>query len=596
MKISEIEAELNKQASMNEATQNLLKALLEEQKKTNELLQKQQEEIREMQRIQEALIHKDYEATAQLINGMGAKNSALYAFDKDSDKFCKMEGRGELRSPVAMGNDKTFADLKEGYPVSSDNGGVLIPYMKNGELLGVVSANDVSNPQVFISKITEGRLGEAISKNIQEAAEDVAMANLERQREHLEQQRNAFEMLAMNDGLTELLNRNGYESYLKRTVLPILQNGGSVSLIMIDGDRFKDINDEYGHDTGDKVLQSIAKAMRESVRDSDCAARIGGDEFLIVGAMNEKAAYEVAERIRQKVADTLIGFKTKENGRTVEKQIMAAISTGAATVKATAEQRDMLSVDTISEFVETFRKQADNRLYQAKQGAGIDESGRPKGKNQTVADEVVMMENDAVRIANVRSLNPMNLDVLVNDPSPRVRAEVVKALRDSDLDKLVQDESYEVQMAIVQYGREKDLQLLLSKDYGTQYEEVWQAARKQLALLEVSKTVSDTGYHVMIDRRSSQLFVSDGEVNHGTFRDLQELAIAFGSSYDTAQALKDTLSELPVRSFEERQKTVWQNNPYLRADNYRPDDPKDAKLKNLYGAEDRRKSAERAKE
>jgi diguanylate cyclase (GGDEF)-like protein len=105
---------------------------------------------------------------------------------------------------------------------------------------------------------------------------------------------------SMRDELTQLLNRRG--AYEAVAVLRSVR-GNSYAVLLIDIDNFKHINDSYGHVVGDSVLVSVAKAIRESVRDRDVVARLGGDEFLVFSpACDEASAREVVARILNRVA------------------------------------------------------------------------------------------------------------------------------------------------------------------------------------------------------------------------------------------------------------------------------------------------------
>ncbi len=107
-----------------------------------------------------------------------------------------------------------------------------------------------------------------------------------------------IEHLAMHDPVTNLANRTKLV-FLLHDALSNLQDGESLALHYIDLDSFKPINDNHGHDVGDAILKSVADRLLTCVRDTDCVARIGGDEFVIVqrGIRSAQDAEIVANRI-----------------------------------------------------------------------------------------------------------------------------------------------------------------------------------------------------------------------------------------------------------------------------------------------------------
>jgi diguanylate cyclase len=104
------------------------------------------------------------------------------------------------------------------------------------------------------------------------------------------------------DGLTGLLNRGSWEDAAVDILRRHQRLGLPAALLMIDIDRFKRINDEYGHPTGDEVIRAVAGIIRRCIRDVDVPGRYGGDEFGIVLVQTEAdMARLVAERIRLNV-------------------------------------------------------------------------------------------------------------------------------------------------------------------------------------------------------------------------------------------------------------------------------------------------------
>jgi diguanylate cyclase (GGDEF)-like protein/putative nucleotidyltransferase with HDIG domain len=104
---------------------------------------------------------------------------------------------------------------------------------------------------------------------------------------------------ARRDPLTDLLNRRGFEQVFDVELERARRTGGPLTLIVGDLDRFKEINDRFGHAVGDQVLQRVAKAIESAKRGFDSAARVGGEEFAILAPdADEHGSYMLAERIR----------------------------------------------------------------------------------------------------------------------------------------------------------------------------------------------------------------------------------------------------------------------------------------------------------
>ena len=114
---------------------------------------------------------------------------------------------------------------------------------------------------------------------------------------------------ALTDALTNLPNRRYAMKRLGSEWASVKRTGRDISLVMLDVDFFKQVNDNYGHDVGDEVLKETAAVMRDAVRTSDEACRIGGEEFLVICKnTNEAAALVVAERIRSALENHVTAF------------------------------------------------------------------------------------------------------------------------------------------------------------------------------------------------------------------------------------------------------------------------------------------------
>jgi diguanylate cyclase (GGDEF)-like protein len=150
----------------------------------------------------------------------------------------------------------------------------------------------------------------------------------ERLAEELRQANEQLSLMAMTDPLTGLPNRRAFEDSLIRDLARTERQGGCLTLILVDADHFKKVNDTYGHQGGDTVLRALADVMRESTRSSDVGARVGGEEFaLILPQTDSDNALVVAERVRMRFAVRKIML---DDGRIVK----ATVSLGMATAKS----------------------------------------------------------------------------------------------------------------------------------------------------------------------------------------------------------------------------------------------------------------------
>ncbi|RCW28072.1 diguanylate cyclase (GGDEF)-like protein [Ciceribacter lividus] len=147
---------------------------------------------------------------------------------------------------------------------------------------------------------------------------------------------------AHTDALTGLNNRAAFHEELEETLALLPANGGGFSLLLLDLDRFKDINDSYGHPAGDAVLCHVAKAIRGAVRAQDVAARLGGDEFAILvhGITDPVVLQGIAARILEGIrADVSV------DGHLVH--VSASIGGAIAPVHAASKQ-DLIRIADIA--------------------------------------------------------------------------------------------------------------------------------------------------------------------------------------------------------------------------------------------------------
>lgn len=166
--------------------------------------------------------------------------------------------------------------------------------------------------------------------------------DLSRLNQFLKVERDRMENLAKNDSLTGALNRHG----LRDVLTAILKNNdaihSSTSLILLDIDHFKHINDAFGHEAGDRVLVNLARLIQTQIRDTDHLIRWGGEEFAIICAnTSAQGARHLADNLRERI----------ESSTLLPEQTITA-SFGVAKLASTD--------------IEAWFKQADEALYQAK--------------------------------------------------------------------------------------------------------------------------------------------------------------------------------------------------------------------------------------
>jgi two-component system, cell cycle response regulator len=165
--------------------------------------------------------------------------------------------------------------------------------------------------------------------------------------------------MAITDALTGLFNRRYMETHLSALVEQAANRGKPISVLVVDIDFFKSINDCHGHDAGDDVLREFALRIRKSIRNIDLACRYGGEEFVIVMPETDMGvATMVAERLRRRIASE--SFAIQEGAR----DLTVTISVGIAALGAAGDNAAAMI------------KRADQALYRAKRD----------GRNRVVPD------------------------------------------------------------------------------------------------------------------------------------------------------------------------------------------------------------------
>ena len=243
--------------------------------------------------------------------------------------------------PSACKDDKIFELLKclnnkSEYVLTPDRKIGLFPLISENQLLGCI-----------VTKSTENILSEKeinyIEQLTNQAATTINRANV------------YAEILkhATLDALTSFYNRRQLEERIKQEVSSAKRQKRNLCAIMIDIDYFKNVNDTYGHATGDLVLKTVSAEIKRQLRDYDIAGRYGGEEFAIILPYTKiDEAKMVAQRLRKAVEKTQIDI-SKINTDSDEKNINVTISLGVSEYKSGDDEK-------------TFLQKADKALYNAK--------------------------------------------------------------------------------------------------------------------------------------------------------------------------------------------------------------------------------------
>ncbi|MFH2125766.1 MAG: diguanylate cyclase [Pseudomonadota bacterium] len=161
------------------------------------------------------------------------------------------------------------------------------------------------------------------------------------------QNEEALKRLANTDGLTGVLNRRRFMELSRQEVARSHRYGGPLSLIMLDVDHFKAVNDSYGHEVGDEVLVSLSQVCRQVLRQVDLFGRVGGEEFMaLLPETGLEAAAMVAERLRNALAAQAVSASKPE--------LRVTISLGVAQLTPETRLSDLMRL-------------ADDAMYRAKQ-------------------------------------------------------------------------------------------------------------------------------------------------------------------------------------------------------------------------------------
>jgi two-component system cell cycle response regulator len=296
------------------------------------------------------LIVDDRAASSERIAGMlSAAHSVEIEADPNEALFHAAEGNYDLLI-VSLGLDN-FDGLRLCSQVRS------LERTRNVPILAIADAENNTRLVRGLEIGVNDYLTRPIDKN-----EMMARVRTQvRKKRYTERLRDNVQMsieMAITDALTGLYNRRYMETHVGTLVEQAISRGKPLTVLVLDIDYFKSVNDSYGHDAGDDVLREFALRIRKSIRGIDLACRYGGEEFVVVMPETDMSvATMVAERLRRRIASE--AFAVQQGGRTIE----VTISIGIA-----ALGRD--------DNAATVLKRADQALYRAKRD----------GRNRVVPD------------------------------------------------------------------------------------------------------------------------------------------------------------------------------------------------------------------
>ncbi|MFH1707531.1 MAG: diguanylate cyclase [Planctomycetota bacterium] len=246
--------------------------------------------------------------------GIFTERDAVRAAAMYAGEFGQVRARDVMRAPVETLPPQ--ADIHEAMELMRHNRIRRLPVTEEGGLVGIVTLGDILK---------------VVRKELADSHSEVT---------HL---RGQVDM----DTLTGVYNRRFFNRMFKREVERVKRHGGFLSLLMVDLDNFKPINDTHGHDAGDQVLTQVASMIVLNVREINMVCRFGGDEFAVIAPISDLVgAVRMGERLRAVLETLIVFYKGLE--------LQLTISVGVATWSDHMEN------------VQGLLMAADQALYEAK--------------------------------------------------------------------------------------------------------------------------------------------------------------------------------------------------------------------------------------
>jgi diguanylate cyclase (GGDEF)-like protein len=218
--------------------------------------------------------------------------------------------------------------------------------------LFAVDADELGDPADIMAMANEQLAQLAVNASVATRQVEKEKEEITAEKQRLVAANEQLQKQAMHDGLTKIYNRKFFDEAISKECQRCLRVAAPMGLLFADVDRFKSINDTWGHQVGDVVLVRVAAAIGQVLRGADTLARYGGEEFVILASQpTEKGLERLAERIREQIETTVI----EHEGR----RIPVTASIGAAMIIPGRQDEGV-----VARLIE----QADQAMYEAKEG------------------------------------------------------------------------------------------------------------------------------------------------------------------------------------------------------------------------------------
>ncbi|MCM1524777.1 MAG: diguanylate cyclase, partial [Ruminococcus sp.] len=275
--------------------------------------------------------------------------ATFYCYDGSADKF------------FSQGDYRNWQDVRSAEEIKTAFRSQKIKEKENEAMIPLVTSKGKSLGVIVAEK--EGGFKKEDFEGFKKGSHMVNTVELALKKEYEHQGR-------ITDELTNLKNRQGLNEYLKNTLYGNLNDEKPVSIVMCDIDRFKAVNDTYGHEAGDVILKDVAAVLNEGTREgADCAFRMGGEEMVLILNCSHEKAIDISERLREQIENTSHTVMRED----VTAEVKVTVSMGVCDVRP--NENIEISPDNIREVFDEELARADRAAYNAKNN----------GRNQVVS-------------------------------------------------------------------------------------------------------------------------------------------------------------------------------------------------------------------